>query len=198
MRAYRRRVSHLPPVLSGLLAATGGVWVVAEFRQSLRSRPDARRPERGGRTVVVVPAAIGGALALYLANVVPSLAVPNRVVAAWCALVVLWAAVALRLWSFRTLGRYFTFTVQTSIDQAVVTSGPYRFVRHPAYAALLLAAVAGGLLIGNWLSLVVFVGAVTAALVYRIRVEEKALEQDVGPAYLEYAATHKRLVPLVW
>jgi protein-S-isoprenylcysteine O-methyltransferase Ste14 len=191
-------VSHLPPVLSGLLVVTGAVWVVAEFRQSLRSRPDARRAERGGRTVVVVPAVVGGGLALFLANVLPFAAVPDPVVAAWCALVVLWAAVALRLWSFRTLGRYFTFTVQTSSDQAVVKTGPYRFVRHPAYSALLLAAAAGGLLIGNWLSLVVVVSAVAAALAYRIHVEERALEQDVGPAYREYAATHKRLVPFVW
>jgi protein-S-isoprenylcysteine O-methyltransferase Ste14 len=191
-------VSHLPTVLSGLLVATGGVWAVVEFRQSLRSRPDARRAERGGRTVVVVPAVVGGLLALYLATVVPWLTVPDRTAASWCALVVLWAAIALRLWSFRTLGRYFTFTVLTSTDQAVVTTGPYRFVRHPAYSALVLAAVAGGLLIGNWLSLVVLVGAVTGALVYRITVEERALERDIGPAYREYAATHKRLVPYVW
>ena len=104
----------------------------------------------------------------------------------------------MRLWSFRTLGHYFTFTVQTSPDQQVVTTGPYRFVRHPAYTALLLAVAAVGLLIGNWLSLVVLVGAVTGALVYRITVEERALERDIGPAYREYAATHKRLVPYVW
>ncbi len=119
-------------------------------------------------------------------------------VAAWCGLGLLWAARALRQWSFWTLGRYFTFTVQTSSDQAVITSGPYRFVRHPAYSALLLAAAAGGLYVGNWLSLVALVAAVTAGLVYRITVEERALSNDVGAAYREYAATHKRLVPFVW
>ena len=77
-------------------------------------------------------------------------------------------------------------------------TGPYRFVRHPAYSALLLAAAAGGLYVGNWLSLVALVVAVTAGLVYRITVEERALSQDVGAAYREYAATHKRLVPFVW
>jgi protein-S-isoprenylcysteine O-methyltransferase Ste14 len=112
--------------------------------------------------------------------------------------VLLLTARALRQWSFRTLGPYFTFTVQTSTDQRVVTAGPYRVVRHPAYSALIVAAIAGGLYVGNWLSLLALVASVTAGLVYRITVEERALGQDVGDAYREYAATHKRLVPFVW
>ena len=124
--------------------------------------------------------------------------VGSRTVAGWCALGLLWAAIALRQWSFRTLGSYFTFTVQTSPDQTVVTTGPYRFVRHPAYSALLLAAAAGGLYVGNWLSLVALVATVAAGLAYRITVEERALTDDIGPAYRDYAATHKRLVPFVW
>jgi protein-S-isoprenylcysteine O-methyltransferase Ste14 len=126
------------------------------------------------------------------------LAIGDPVVAGWCGLVLLLAARALRQWSFRTLGRYFTFTVQTSSDQTVVATGPYRFVRHPSYTALLLAAAAGGLYVGNWLSLLALVAAVAAGLAYRITVEERALTTDVGPAYRDYAATHKRLVPFVW
>ena len=62
----------------------------------------------------------------------------------------------------------------------------------------LLAAAAGGLYVGNWLSLVALVAAVAAGLAYRITVEERALSTDLGAAYREYAATHKRLVPFVW
>ena len=51
---------------------------------------------------------------------------------------------------------------------------------------------------GNWLSLVMLVAAVTSALVYRIAVEGRALEHDIGSAYREFAATRKRLVPFVW
>jgi protein-S-isoprenylcysteine O-methyltransferase Ste14 len=48
------------------------------------------------------------------------------------------------------------------------------------------------------LSLVVLLVAVSAGLAYRISVEERALSRDVGSAYREYAATHKRLVPFLW
>lgn len=192
-------MGHLPTVLRWLLMLTAVVWVAIELRHSLVSRrPEARRADRGSRPVVGVAAALGLLLALGAAQVVPGLAVGDRIVAAWCALVLLWAAMGLRLWSVQTLGRYFTLTVQTSPDQPVVSTGPYRYVRHPAYSALLIAAVAGGLLIGNWLSLVVLLAAVGAGLGYRISVEERALARDIGRAYRDYAATHKRLVPFVW
>lgn len=44
------------------------------------------------------------------------------------ALALMWSGIALRQWCFSTLGRYFTFTVMTSADQRVVTSGPDRRV----------------------------------------------------------------------
>jgi protein-S-isoprenylcysteine O-methyltransferase Ste14 len=191
-------MSRLPPLLSWLFAVTAVVWVAFEVRQGLRRRPEARRADRGSRPLIGLAAATGYLLALGAARVLPALAVGDRTVAVWCALVLLWAAMTLRLWSFHTLGRYFTFTVQTSRDQPIVTTGPYRYVRHPGYSALLLADVAVGLLVGNWLSLVVLVAAVGCGLAYRITIEERALAQAVGPAYEEYAATRKRLVPFVW
>ena len=185
-------------MLSWLLGASAILWVAVELRQAFHTRPEARVADRGSRPVIGVVGLAAGLLAVYVSRTLPALAVPDRTIAAWCALPLLWAGTALRLWSFRTLGHYFTFTVQTSSDQRVVTTGPYRFVRHPAYSALLLAMVAVGLLIGNWLSLVILVGGVAGALAYRITVEERALERDIGPAYREYAATRKRLVPFIW
>jgi protein-S-isoprenylcysteine O-methyltransferase Ste14 len=71
-------------------------------------------------------------------------------------------------------------------------------IRHPSYAGLLLIIVAVGLFIGNWWSLVCLTVATAGGLVLRIRVEERALMQDLGANYRSYAATHKRLVPFVW
>jgi len=102
------------------------------------------------------------------------------------------------LWSFHTLGRYFTFIVQTSCDQPVITDGPYRVIRHPSYAGILLVVMAIGLFIGNWWSFITLSLADAAAFVLRIRVEERALLQNLGDDYRNYAATHKRLVPFIW
>jgi protein-S-isoprenylcysteine O-methyltransferase Ste14 len=191
-------MAQLPSVLVWLTGLAGLLWVVLELRQSWHTRPEARHGDRGSRSVIGVAAVVGILLAIAAARGLPGFAIDDRTAAGWCGLVLLLAGRALRQWSFRTLGQYFTFTVQTSADQRVVTTGPYRFVRHPAYTALIVVAVAGGLYVGNWLSLVALVAAVTAGLVYRITVEERALGHDVGDAYREYAATHKRLVPFVW
>jgi protein-S-isoprenylcysteine O-methyltransferase Ste14 len=48
------------------------------------------------------------------------------------------------------------------------------------------------------LSLVTLAAAVVCGLAYRSRVEERALLQDLGEDYRNYAATHKRLVPFIW
>ncbi|MEO7233959.1 MAG: isoprenylcysteine carboxylmethyltransferase family protein [Lapillicoccus sp.] len=191
-------MGHLPSVLVWLTSLAGVAWVVLELRQSRHTRPEAHDGDRGSRSVIGVAAAVGILLAIAARRGLPGFAIGDPVAAGWCGLGMLCAARALRQWSFWTLGRYFTFTVRTSSDQTVITTGPYRFVRHPAYSALLLAAAAGGLYVDNWLSLVALVAAVAAGLAHRISVEERALSRDVGAAYRTYALTHKRLVPFVW
>ncbi len=58
--------------------------------------------------------------------------------------------IALREWAVRTLGDSFTQIVALRTDQALVTGGPYRFVRHPGYAGTLLTLAGLGLTLGNW------------------------------------------------
>ncbi|MGA8339446.1 MAG: isoprenylcysteine carboxylmethyltransferase family protein, partial [Solirubrobacteraceae bacterium] len=108
------------------------------------------------------------------------------------------AGFGMRRWSEMTLGRYFTFTVMTSAEQPVITSGPYRFVRHPGYTGVLLILLGSGLVTGNWIGLAGWTLLVMAPLLYRIHVEENALLSAVGDRYRAYASDHKRLIPLVW
>ena len=111
---------------------------------------------------------------------------------------ILAAGVALRVWSFYSLGRYFTFTVKVSRDQPVVTRGPYRVLRHPGYAGGLLAIVGIGLLNGNWIGLATVALLWLALTLWRIRIEENALMTTLDGRYRAYATLHKRLVPLIW
>ena len=61
----------------------------------------------------------------------------------------------LRGWAVLTLGRFFSTFLQVDADQAVVTRGPCRWVRHPSSTGLLLIALGFGLFVGNWLSLAI-------------------------------------------
>jgi protein-S-isoprenylcysteine O-methyltransferase Ste14 len=109
-----------------------------------------------------------------------------------------WLGLLLRWWSFVSLGKYFTVVVKTSEDQPVVERGPYRVLRHPSYAGLLLAFAGGGLMLGNWVSTVGAVGLILTALTYRVRIEERALAAALSDRYRRFAATRARLIPYVW
>ena len=87
--------------------------------------------------------------------------------------------------------------VQAERAQTVVSTGPYRRVRHPMYAAFLLLALGTPLLLGSWFG--VLGGAALVAMVaVRAVLEERVLRAEL-PGYDEYARrVRHRLVPGVW
>lgn len=185
------------PILSGLFFATLVIWALFELRQALNRRAGATSMDRGSLAVVRLSAVAGALLAAVLVRV-SATAFPATLAVFAVGLLLIWSGIALRVWCFQTLGRYFTFTVMTSPDQRVVDSGPYRLLRHPSYAAILLILAGIGLTYGNWLSLAALVVLPLAGFVNRIRIEESALSATLGNAYTTYASRRRRLIPFVW
>lgn len=103
----------------------------------------------------------------------------------------------LRWWSIATLGRLSTVRASAE-DRRLIDTGPYRFVRHPSYTAILLVHLGAGLCFGNVLTVAVLVLPVAAALLYRMHVEETELVHELGPSYLDYIARTRRLIPLIY
>ena len=108
------------------------------------------------------------------------------------------AGVGLRWYSVAYLGRLFTYDVAIATDHRVIDSGPYRFVRHPAYAGSLLTFLGMGVSGGNLLALAVLVVPVAAAFLHRIAIEEAALMSALGSRYGDYAGRTRRLIPFVY
>lgn len=96
------------------------------------------------------------------------------------------------------LGLFFTRSILIRVGHRVVTSGPYRFVRHPAYAAVLVSLAGLALTLGNWLSVAAMLIGFFLAHVPRIMWEEAALEASLGDEYRAFARTRKRLIPGIW
>ena len=99
---------------------------------------------------------------------------------------------------FAALGVDFTYTVKVSAAQAIVQTGPYRWVRHPSYTGGLLYNVGIGLVLTNLLSVVVLLVTMLAVYAYRIPVEENALLALHGERYRQYMRSTKRLVPFLF
>jgi protein-S-isoprenylcysteine O-methyltransferase Ste14 len=97
-------------------------------------------------------------------------------------------------WTFRTLGPNLTDTVVTRRDATLVTTGPYRWVRHPFYVAFALAVVADSLATANWF-LALTGGLLLLLLVIRTRKEEEKLVARFGDDYRRYMARTGRFFP---
>ena len=99
---------------------------------------------------------------------------------------------------YQTLGRNFSLEVVIYQGHQLVETGPYRFIRHPMYLALLLASVGLGLMAQSWTAVIVIVAVDAIAVWYRVRVEEKALLSEFGDQYRSYAKRVKRLIPFIF
>jgi protein-S-isoprenylcysteine O-methyltransferase Ste14 len=113
--------------------------------------------------------------------------------------VVLFAAgLVFRWWAIVTLGRFFTVDVTIEKDHELVERGPFRWVRHPSYAGVLLAFVGFALTLRNWGAILVILVPIFVAFRRRINVEEEALSRALGERYREYMKRTKRLVPFIY
>ena len=109
--------------------------------------------------------------------------------------VVFASGIALAIWARVHLGRNWGMPTTQKADPELVTSGPYRFVRHPIYSGILIG-VLGTALATNLIGLII-VGVLGAYFYYSASVEEKNLTATFPTAYPEYRTSTKMLIPFV-
>jgi protein-S-isoprenylcysteine O-methyltransferase Ste14 len=112
----------------------------------------------------------------------------------WTGVGLLLVAGSLLVWMFRTLGKNLTDTVVTRKEHTLVTSGPYRWVRHPFYTSAALLVLASSLAAANWFFFVMGC-AMFLLLVIRTRKEEENLIARFGDDYRNYMQRTGRFVP---
>ena len=100
-------------------------------------------------------------------------------------------------WVFSSIGRNVTETVLTKADHALVTTGPYRWIRHPLYTMGGTLFVAVGLMSASWFILGVACLAVALLRVVVVPREEQALVAKFGDEYRAYMNRTGGLVPSV-
>jgi methyltransferase len=120
--------------------------------------------------------------ALLVGCIVEVLALDRPFVPAlgWPMVVLVLAAQGLRWWCIRTLGPQWNTRVVIVPGLPLVGGGPYRFLRHPNYVAVVVEGLALPLAHSAWLTAVVFTAANAALLTVRIRTEARALDSVVG------------------
>jgi protein-S-isoprenylcysteine O-methyltransferase len=184
----------IPPIWFGLFFAACEIAI----NLVLRAKRSSRVGDRGSYTLIwlVVPLSMMGS---YLVPTsFPEADVADRMSFYWPGLALFIGGLALRWYAIVHLGRFFTVNIAVAADQRVVSDGPYRFLRHPSYTGALIAFLGLGLCLGNFASIAVSIVPTAAAFLYRIHVEEAALQSALGSAYADYMQRTKRLIPFVY
>ncbi|HEY1855084.1 MAG TPA: isoprenylcysteine carboxylmethyltransferase family protein [Solirubrobacterales bacterium] len=175
-------------------------FVALELRTRLRSLTAEDAPiERLSLLVIGASLGVGLIAALLAAALLQSAAIAF---ARWPVFLLgaltMAAGIALRQWAIAVLGSSFTVEVRVRPEQRVIEAGPYRHLAHPSYTGLVLSLVGLGLMLGNWISILALAVLPTLGLVYRIRVEERALLAGLGEPYRRFLQGRRRLLPGVW
>jgi methyltransferase len=163
------------------------------FEVALSRRNAARALARGGRESgrAHFPAMVALHTTFLASCAVESGIRPFPGALGWVALAGAAFAQALRYWAVASLGDRWNVRVIVVPGDAPVQRGPYRFVRHPNYAAVVLEMLAVPLIHGCWLTAAVFSALHALVLRVRIRAEEAAL----GASWQDAFAGRGRFFP---
>ncbi|MFW9906262.1 MAG: isoprenylcysteine carboxylmethyltransferase family protein [Candidatus Thorarchaeota archaeon] len=126
-----------------------------------------------------------------------------------------WSALALPLWikwiglvitilgmgvEFSTqlyLGRNYSTLLNIREEHSLITTGPYRYVRHPMYSALITVGVGLSFLSANWYFALPFIVTIII-IVLRIKKEEELMIDEFREEYIQYMKRTKRFIPFLF
>jgi protein-S-isoprenylcysteine O-methyltransferase Ste14 len=93
------------------------------------------------------------------------------------------------------LGAAWSFAPKADQSTGLITSGPYRLVRHPIYLGLALLALGQAVAFGSWPALFIALLGIVPTLAWRARAEEKLLSRTFGESYEVYRQRTRMIVP---
>jgi protein-S-isoprenylcysteine O-methyltransferase Ste14 len=184
--------SPSPPVIA-LKTAVALIWIpfwifwLAAATRANASRPGRRWRPVGGLTLI-------GVLVIVRVFRTGSLSVNSPVLGVIGA-VVLVSGLGLAIWARVHLGRNWGMPMSQREEPELITSGPYRWVRHPIYTGLLLG-VLGTALATSLVGLIVAV-VLCGVFYHSATVEERNLTAEFPTAYPAYRASTKMLIPFI-
>jgi protein-S-isoprenylcysteine O-methyltransferase Ste14 len=172
-----------------------GYWLVA----ARNVKPVRRQESPGSRLAFVVPIAIGAILlvsARLPAHWLDDRFLPSSDAIYGAGTILVAAGLAFMVWARRMLGGNWSGWVTLKEDHELIRSGPYRLVRHPIYAGLLVALLGTAIAFGQWRD-VIALAFITVAVLHKMRVEERFLAESFPDDYARYRAEVPALIPFI-
>ena len=174
------------------------LWISAEIWLLIKSRPDKlslTHIEQNSRKRIWRSLLIGLGLAFWFKHLALAPIAIAYLPRQLLAMPLFAAGLGLRYNAIQQLGHLFTTHVTIHQEHRLITEGLYHWIRHPTYTGLLLALVAAGLAMGDFLALFALTVPAFWATTARIAIEEQMLENTFGKAYREYCNRSWKLLP---
>lgn len=175
-------------------------WLFETYVSLTRRAPDPQRDASDRGSLQLIWNVVGGCVLITVlgAYLLPQLQwhVPD-----WFHHLMVAVFIIGMAWRWRAilyLGKYFTVDVSVAPRQPVIDTGPYRFIRHPAYLGSLLMFIGTGFTFAHPVAVLFMIVPPTVVFLYRIAIEERLLLERLGAPYRAYVARTKRLVPFLY
>ena len=104
----------------------------------------------------------------------------------------------IRIHSLLTLKQYFTYSVAKVENHKIIETGLYKFIRHPGYLGQLMIFLGISISVSNWFSILLMMIPISIGYLYRMRIEEKFISEQLGEDYLIYQKHTKKIIPLLY
>lgn len=194
-------MDRLTVVSNELIALLWAVWIVVWTGAAFFVKRTHRREPLGPTLLERVPVVLGF-FTLLLPHWMPHRVPPaltqrflaESPVLALVALVLVFGGIFFSFWARAHLGRNWSGEVMVKIGHALITSGPYRWVRHPIYAGMTLALVGTALASGAPYGLI-GLALILFGFLVRVRQEEALMRETFPAEYPEYSRSTARLIP---
>jgi protein-S-isoprenylcysteine O-methyltransferase Ste14 len=178
-------------------------WFAIRYPHDRRSRrtPVKLRSDRARELTLLTISASGMLIApaIYVLTGRPQVAdYQFRPAMAWLGTVTFACALWLFNRTHKDLGRSWSVTLEIRDTHALVTSGVYRYVRHPMYSAFWLWAVAQALLLPNWIAGPAGLVGFGTLFFLRVGREEELMAETFGDDYRRYMARTSRIIPGIY
>ena len=186
-------ITEVPLPIAVCLLSWDAVGIGMAVNRARGAGPAARRDPRSLVGLVIQALGFGLCIGAWRSPARPPAAA--EAILAWLGVALAWASASVVILGVRVLGREWSLQARLLPEHRLVQQGPYRYVRHPIYAAMLGLLVGTGLNVATWPALVLGVVFYLVGTVLRTRVEERLLTERFGEQYTRYAAQVPALVP---
>ena len=186
-------------ILSALFWLVSASWIVFELRHNI-GHGRAKLRLRGSAQVPMIAAfgAVCSSALCYAFDLGLAYPVLERAIVACVGIALGASGLALRFYTARVLGSYFTREITIMDGHRIIRDGPFRYIRHPAYLGSMLTEIGFTCALGPLYAIAFAAVLCPIAYSIRIRAEEDALVNEFGDDYRNYQRRTRRLVPFVY